>query len=110
MIELEAGHVSLLDAQRRHGLEPERLDPERRGRREHVLPQRDTVIRRHIDLVGQLARETEADQTHRYGVELGFQTPHVGKPRIRDIRPRQRQLECGARLRTGNRHGRPLIT
>src|SRR3546814_7814810 len=50
------------------------LDAERGRAGQDMLPQRDTRIGGNVDLIGQLAREAEADQAQRHAVEIGLET------------------------------------
>src|SRR5262249_38984262 len=77
--------MALLDAQRGQRLEPVGLDVERRAGCEDVLPQRDAVVGRRVDLVGELAREAEANEPHRHAVLLEFEAAHMRQGPIAEV-------------------------
>ncbi len=63
-VDLGAGHVALLDAERAERLQPVGLDRELLPGLEQLLPDGKRVVRPRIDLVGALAGEGEPRDEH----------------------------------------------
>ena len=109
MVELEPGHVTLLDTERCERFEAVGLDSERCRALEHPLPERDAAIRRNIQLIGQLTRETQPQKSQPHPVDLDLPNTHVRQSCIGDIEPRERELEGGTRPRPGERHAGKVV-
>ena len=77
--------MTFFDAQRGQRLEAVRLDAERRRMLDEPLPQGHTAIGRHIQLVRQLAGETQAQHPQRRTVHQQLAAAHVRQGRIREI-------------------------
>ena len=72
MIELEAGDVPLLDAQRCERFETVGLQAERPCPIEHAFPERDAAVGRDIQLIREFAREAQPQEPQRHALDLDF--------------------------------------
>ena len=101
--------MALLDAQRGQRLETVGADTQRCRRTQDVLPHRDAMVGRRVDLVGEFARETEPHHLERYAVVFDLEASHVRQGRRRDIVSGQCEFQRLARMRTSDRHARVLV-
>src|SRR3954451_11332461 len=101
--------MALFDPKRCERFETVGLDAERGGTDEDVLPERNAISRWRVDLVSELAREAQSDESHGNAVEPELEGAHVGKALVRHVYIRESYGERLAGIGSRYRDGRPLV-
>src|SRR5579885_3296849 len=108
-VELGAGDVPLLDAQDPHRFHAVRDDAALAPGVEQRRPHAEAPIGRHVDLVGALAREADAEDADRDAGDAAVADAHMRQSGIADIDALRGACQHVPALRPGERHRRPLL-